>query len=122
MKKILLIGITIVIVIAVIVFLNKGYTSKVPTNSAPNPTNTVTGPNGVSIQNFSFNPGTLTVKVGTTVTWTNNDSATHSIKSTTFNSVNLSQNDAFKFTFDKSGTFNYSCGIHPTMTGTIIVQ
>jgi plastocyanin len=76
----------------------------------------------VSIQNFSFNPGTLTVKKGATVTWINNDSASHTIKSNSFNSGNLAKGGTFKFTFNDSGAFDYFCGIHPSMTGKIVVE
>lgn len=85
-------------------------------------TTPVPASSSVSIENFSFNPGTLTVAVGTTVTWTNNDSTTHTVKSSSFNSSSLAPGDTFSFKFDSKGTFNYNCGIHPTMTGTIVVQ
>ena len=78
--------------------------------------------NAVNIQNFAFNPGTLTVKKGTTITWNNNDSAQHQIKSTTFNSSQLSKGQSFSFTFNDTGTFDYSCAIHPSMLGKIIVE
>jgi len=78
--------------------------------------------NAVSIKSFAFNPGTLTVKKGTTVTWTNNDAAPHQIKSATFNSASLSQGQNFSFTFNEVGSFDYSCAIHPSMLGKIIVQ
>jgi len=80
------------------------------------------GSNAVNIQNFAFNPGTLTVKKGTTVTWTNNDSVLHQIKSTAFNSSQLSKGQTFSFTFNDAGTFDYSCAIHPSMLGKIIVE
>ena len=76
----------------------------------------------ISIENFSFNPSTLTITAGTTVTWTNNDSATHTIKSPNFNSQDLPHGQTFAFKFDTEGTYDYSCGIHPAMTGKIIVQ
>ncbi len=76
----------------------------------------------ISIQNFTFSPATLTVKKGATVTWTNNDPAAHTIKSNSFNSGSLAKGDTFKFTFDSAGTFDYSCGIHPSMLGKIIVE
>lgn len=76
----------------------------------------------VNIQNFSFNPATLTVKKGAAVTWTNNDSAPHQIKSAAFNSELMSQGQTFSFTFNDAGTFDYSCSIHPSMTGKIIVE
>ncbi|MDD5396458.1 MAG: cupredoxin domain-containing protein [Candidatus Moranbacteria bacterium] len=78
--------------------------------------------NAVNIQNFAFSPATLTVKKGATVTWTNNDSAPHQIKSATFNSSVLSKGQSFSFTFNSVGTFDYSCAIHPMMTGKIIVE
>ncbi len=78
--------------------------------------------NTITIQNFSFSPDTLTVKQGTKVTWLNNDSVTHTIKSDTFNSSNLNQGDKFEFTFDNKGSFDYSCGIHPSMRGKVIVE
>ncbi len=93
--------------------------------SAPAPTPAASAPiaaNAISIQNFAFSPATLTVKKGTTVTWMNNDTATHTVKSSLFTSGNLAKGDTFKFTFDTVGTFNYSCGVHPSMMGTIIVQ
>lgn len=78
--------------------------------------------NTINIQNFSFNPGVLTVKKGDTVTWTNNDSSPHQIKSASFNSSQLTNGQSFSFTFTNSGTFDYSCAIHPAMTGKIIVK
>ena len=78
--------------------------------------------NAVTIQNFAFNPGTLTVKQGTKVTWTNQDSAAHKIKSDTFNSPSLNQGDTFEFVFTAKGSYDYSCSIHPSMTGKIVVE
>lgn len=78
--------------------------------------------NAINIENFSFNPNTITVKRGAAITWTNNDSAPHAIKSATFNSEVLNKGQSFSFTFNQAGTFNYSCSIHPVMTGQIIVE
>lgn len=78
--------------------------------------------NAVGITNFSFSPASLSVKAGTAVTWTNNDSAAHTIKSVTFNSGSLAKGQKFEFTFQNKGEFDYSCGIHPSMTGKIIVE
>jgi len=91
------------------------------TNTATNPSTTANA-NSISIENYAFNPATLTVKVGTTVTWTNNDSAVHQIQSGDFNSKMLSKGQTFSFTFNQAGNFDYACSIHPTMTGSIIVQ
>ena len=80
--------------------------------------------NSVTLQNFAFSPATLTVKVGTTVTWTNKDGTTHTVTSDSgvFNSGNLSPNATFSYTFNNTGTFTYHCSIHTYMTGTVIVQ
>ena len=77
----------------------------------------------VQIKGFAFKPGDLTIKAGSEVTWTNEDSTTHKIKSDdgTFNSDNLGNGATFSHTFDKAGTFAYICSIHPTMKGTITV-
>ena len=104
---------------------NGGNNNPPPGNNNQTSTNTTTPPAStadVNIQNFAFNPAVLTVKAGTTVTWTNNDSATHQIKSDTFNSAGLSRGQKFSHQFNSAGTFNYSCAIHPSMTGQIIVQ
>lgn len=96
-------------------------TTNPATNNTPTEMSQM-GSTSIDIQNFSFNPATLTVKMGDTVTWTNNDSANHQIKSDTFNSAPLSNGQTYSFTFKTAGTYNYSCAIHPSMTGTIIVQ
>lgn len=78
----------------------------------------------VNIQNFSFSPATLTVAVGTKVTWLNEDAAAHTVTSDngSFGSSPLNQGDSYGFTFAKAGTYNYHCSIHPSMEGTVIVQ
>lgn len=78
----------------------------------------------INIQNFSFAPATLTVAVGTTVTWTNRDDDVHKIvsKDDLFKSKVLDKDEAFSFTFSKAGTYPYICSIHPKMTGTVVVH
>ena len=76
----------------------------------------------VTIQNFAFDPIVLTVTVGTTVTWTNKDSAGHRPTFADFASGTLATGDTFQHTFDTAGTFDYHCSIHPSMTGKIIVK
>ncbi|MCX5780483.1 MAG: cupredoxin family copper-binding protein [Firmicutes bacterium] len=96
--------------------------SPTPTPTAPAPTPTPAGGSTVSIESFAFKPAVLTVPAGTTVVWTNNDSVGHNIKATDFSSNILAKGETFSFKFDKAGTYDYSCGIHPTMTGKIVVQ
>ena len=78
----------------------------------------------VKVDNFSFGPATLTVAVGTTVTWTNRDDIPHTIVSTdkAFKSKVLDTDEKFSFTFSKAGTYPYFCSIHPKMTGSVVVQ
>src|SRR5882762_2002228 len=78
----------------------------------------------VKIDNFSFGPATLTVPVGTSVTWTNRDDIPHTVVSTdgVFKSKVLDTDEKFSFTFSKAGTYPYFCSIHPKMTGKVIVQ
>ncbi len=83
----------------------------------------VDGPE-IHIQNFGFNPPTLTVPVGTTVTWTNTDGTIHTVTSATkvFTSDGLDQGGAFSYTFKTPGSYTYFCKLHPQMTGTIVVK
>ena len=78
----------------------------------------------VKIDNFSFGPATLTVAVGTTVTWTNRDDIPHTVVSDdkVFKSKVLDTDEKFSFTFTKPGTYAYFCSIHPKMTGKVVVQ
>jgi plastocyanin len=78
----------------------------------------------VKIDNFVFGPQTLTVSVGTTVTWTNSDDIPHTSVSTegVFKSKVLDTDERFSYTFTKAGTYPYYCTIHPKMTGKIVVQ
>jgi plastocyanin len=78
----------------------------------------------VKIDNFSFGPATVTVPVGTTVTWTNRDDIPHTAVSTdgVFKSKVMDTDDKFSIVFTKPGTYPYYCTIHPKMTGQIVVQ
>ena len=80
----------------------------------------------VKIDNFSFGPTTVTVPVGTTVTWTNRDDIPHTVVSSddpkAFKSKVLDTDEKFSFTFTKAGTYPYFCSVHPKMTAKVIVQ
>ena len=89
-----------------------------PANVAP-----VTG-NAVTIQNFAFQPANLQVKVGTTVTWTNNDTAPHTVTfrdGSLTSSALLQKGQSYSYTFTKVGTFSYYCDVHEAMTGQVTV-
>jgi len=77
----------------------------------------------IKIANFTFDPPTLTVKVGTTVTWVNADDIPHLVtdKDGKFHSSALDTNDKFSQTLSTAGTVEYFCAIHPKMTGKIVV-
>jgi plastocyanin len=78
----------------------------------------------VKIDNFSFGPATLTVPVGTTVTWTNRDDIPHTVVSDdkVFRSKVLDTDEKFSYTFTKPGAYGYFCSVHPKMTGKVVVQ
>lgn len=79
----------------------------------------------VTIDNFSFDPQTITVPKGTRVVWKNRDDIPHTVVSddkSTFKSHALDTDDSFSYTFDKPGTYGYFCSIHPKMTAKVVVQ
>lgn len=131
----ILAGVLAIILLAYFIF--KGnystptYTNQPSTTSAPSATGensaTTSGEiqSQIEIKNFSFNPSSATIKIGTTVTWVNNDSVPHTITSdpdgATFKSSTLQPGEKFQFTFASAGTFLYYCSIHASMQGTVTV-
>ena len=81
------------------------------------------GGTAVSISNFAFSPATISVKVGTTVTWTNNDSAPHTITADdgSFDSGEIAQGKSYSHAFSSAGTFTYHCSVHPFMKASVVV-
>ena len=76
----------------------------------------------VEMQNSTFSPSTLTVKVGDTISFVNNDNTQHTVTSNSFNSGVLNPGTVFNYTFSEAGTFDFRCTIHPEMTCSIRVQ
>jgi plastocyanin len=78
----------------------------------------------IVVKDFMFNPTPLTVKAGSTVTWTNMDDEPHTVVSNTgvFKSGGMDTNESFSHKFDKPGTYHFTCSIHPRMVGTVVVQ
>lgn len=78
----------------------------------------------ISIDNFTFRPETLEVAAGTTVVWVNSDDVPHTVRSTIdlFRSEALDTDDAFSHRFSQPGTYEYYCGVHPHMTGKVVVK
>ncbi len=89
-------------------------------NSVTNPVQT----NTVNIQGFAFKPASITVPVGATVTWTNQDATAHTVTQDGggFDSGALAQNASFSQTFTTKGTFHYHCSFHSFMVATVTVQ
>jgi plastocyanin len=90
------------------------------TGSAQGPGTTA---NEVAVQQFQFKPETVTVAAGTTVTWTNQDGFDHSVvdRQETFRGDPFGSGETFTHTYDDPGTYEYFCGIHNSMTGTVVV-
>jgi len=77
----------------------------------------------VTIDNFTFTPAQLNLKVGDTVTWTNHDDIPHTVVSAgKFRSKAMDTDGTFSFTFTAAGDYQYFCSLHPHMTGTIKVE
>ena len=77
----------------------------------------------ITIDNFTFTPTKLKVKVGDTVTWTNHDDIPHTIVSAgKFRSKAMDTDNEFSFTFTSAGDYKYFCSLHPHMTGMIKVE
>lgn len=83
----------------------------------------VTGITHLTMQNFAFQPANMQVRVGTTVTWTNQDNVQHSVtfKNGMKDSGLLSQGQSFSYTFNTPGTYQYYCTVHPYMVATVTV-
>jgi amicyanin len=92
--------------------------------SLPGAPSAPTGARAVAIANMAFNPASMTIPLGATVTWTNTDPVAHTVTAVggAFNSGHLNPGQSFSYRFDKAGTFDYQCTYHPYMKGTIIVQ
>jgi plastocyanin len=132
MKNVLMV---VIILAAVLLAVGCGQSSPASTSvassaSSTSETTTVSIPAvasklvSVTISNLAFNPKDVTIPVNAKVTWTNNDSATHSVTSDSglFESPALKQGSWFTYSFSEVGTFPYHCKFHAEMTGTVIVQ
>jgi plastocyanin len=110
---------------------NSSQTSSTPTNTNQNKTNNTStqakAATTINIANMQFTPSQVSIKKGGTVTWTNNDSTTHTVVDDLSNvggpnSGNIDPGKTYSFTFNNTGSFQYHCSIHPSMRGTIVVQ
>ncbi len=115
----------LVTVAAVVVLSHNSKDMKMPISSSSSNSQNAVATSTVTIQNYNFSPSTIKVKVGTTVTWTNQDDVSHTVNldsgSVGPNSKPLSKGQSYSYTYKSAGTFNYHCGIHPDMHGSVIV-
>ncbi|MEL7665067.1 MAG: plastocyanin/azurin family copper-binding protein [Methanosarcina mazei] len=76
----------------------------------------------VKIENFTFNPESVTISTNDTVRWTNLDPITHTVTGPDFTSGALRDGDSFELSFTKKGVYRYYCSIHPSMEGVVTVE
>jgi plastocyanin len=118
---------TVCIVLLILACMTAGCSSgQTPAATAAPAASTPRGTT-IAIKNFAFDPATLTVKSGTTVSWVNQDGTSHTIVSdpvspVSFSSDTLQTGASYTFSFTQPGTYTYHCSIHHSMKGTIIVQ
>jgi len=98
-------------------------TMQMPAAAAATPVGAPVATDQVHIANFGFAPGTVMVKPGTTVTWTQQDEDQHTVTAddASFGSSPLTTGQTFTHTFTTPGTYHYHCAIHPFMHGTVVV-
>jgi plastocyanin len=96
-----------------------------PTSPSTSGAGAAVATKSVTIKNFAFRPASITVKVGSTVTWTNGDQVSHDVTSQRsgrpLRSGTMNKGRTYKYTFTKTGRYAYLCTIHPSMTGTVVV-
>jgi len=135
MRKLALpIAILIIVVVAAVLALthksntntsNQASTNNNASTQSQNTTQSATG--SITIRDMMFTPSQITIAKGGTVTWTNNDSVTHTVVDDLSNvggpsSGDIAPGQTYSFTFNKTGSFQYHCSIHPSMRGTIVVK
>lgn len=135
MRKSAFAVVAIVIILAVIGIIASTHKSNNPTplygsqtnNSSSNSSSGSQSTGTINIRNMIFTPSQITVAKGGTVTWTNNDTTTHTVEDDLSNvggpaSGDIPPGGKYSFTFNKTGSFQYHCRIHPSMRGTIVVK
>ncbi|MGZ7194174.1 MAG: cupredoxin domain-containing protein [Halobacteriota archaeon] len=121
MKKHLILALIVIGCATVVI---AGCTSSSTPSPSSGPVTSTATQNSVAIQNYAFNPSTLTIQKGANVTWKNEDSVQHDVVSdaSAFSSPLLNKGETYTRQFNSSGTFSYHCTPHSYMKGTIIVE
>lgn len=134
MKKNIFIVVALVVLTAVVGwFAYSSYLTKTSTPQVEIPEESVeaeedgelTNQYTISIEDYAYSPQELTISVGETVVWTNNDKVRHDVASDEGSELAgplLNQNESYSHTFNEPGVYPYHCTPHPFMTATIIVQ
>lgn len=138
MKKAPIIVVSIVVVIGLVIALTLGKKDKPTTDNTSSSSNSSSSgsntsavesdqavpTNAVSIKNMSFSPKVITIPVGATVHWNNNDGVAHTVTADdgSFDSGSIAGKASFTHLFATAGTYKYHCSIHSGMAGTVIVR
>jgi plastocyanin len=131
MKKFLLSILVILLVSSLLVAVSCGPSSPgtdtqttPPDGESPGPDFTPGTSVSVVIENLAFSPDTVTIDIGTTVVWNNEDFVNHTVTSRTgiFDSGIMSRGGSFSYTFNEAGDFEYYCTLHTNMVGHVIVK
>ena len=123
--RITIVGVAVSLVVILSVLVASCGGGSPETTAAPSTTaGAAAGGAQVMLRGSAFDPETVTIRTGESVTWTNEDSANHTVvgDSGGFESDDLAKGDTFSFAFATPGTFAYHCSIHPSMKGTVIVE
>jgi plastocyanin len=91
-------------------------------SDAPKPIAVAAGADSVSIRDFAFSPGSITIAAGDTVTWTNSGPSQHSATGGGFDTGLLEKGQSGSHTFGQAGSYSYICTPHPFMKGTVVVR
>lgn len=128
-KKISIISVAVIIIMMIIIFNQSSRVDTLIPIKADIVMPIKSSRPGCEIKDSCYIPSTLTIRVGESVSWQNQDVAYHTVTSGLydnpdglFNSGHLEPNQSFSITFDKKGIFNYYCALHPWMKGKIIVE
>lgn len=126
MKKPLLVAVVAAVVVVAAIIAIAASSARHGTSTMQMSSTAATASNQVSIKDYMFTPAVIKVKVGTTVTWTNQDAVSHTVTADTNSSdapssMDIAQGKSYSFTFRKAGTYTYHCFPHPYMHGTVEV-
>jgi len=126
-----LVGLVVLVGLGYLVFHNSNKNTPSNTSTTSNSTSQSSSnepaSGTINIRNMMFTPSQIAIKKGGTVTWTNNDTTTHTVIDDLQNvggphSGNIEPGATYSFKFESTGSFQYHCSIHPSMRGTIVVK